>query len=156
GPPASPPGPLRPRGVPYPAGRPAVRTPPIRSRRGFTLIELLVVIAIIALLLGMLLPAVQQVRAAATRNQCANNIKQIARASHSYESASGCLPPGNVSTTRTGTLVFLLPYLEQGDLFAQIPADQVDPYDTGSAGEWYLRDGSASYFGPARTRVKVF
>jgi prepilin-type N-terminal cleavage/methylation domain-containing protein/prepilin-type processing-associated H-X9-DG protein len=90
-----------------------------RRRRGaFTLIELLVVIAIIAILIAMLVPAVQKVREAAARTQCSNNIKQLALALHSYHGEFGVFPQGCNPTNLLSFHVYCLPYIEQKDLFA--------------------------------------
>lgn len=129
-------------------------------RRGFTLIELLVVIAIIALLMALLLPAVQKVREAANRMLCGSNLRQIGIASHNYHNDYLKLPPGNYghlpgvadtdpNAQYAGTLVPLLPYLEQDNLAKALLLD-LNP-NRGDL-NWWLRSQN---YQAALTRLKM-
>lgn len=89
------------------------------SRRAFTLVELLVVITIIGILVALLLPAVQMAREAARRMQCANNMKQLALALQSYDTSVGSYPPGGLSHNELAWTVFILPHVEQQNLYDQ-------------------------------------
>jgi prepilin-type N-terminal cleavage/methylation domain-containing protein len=142
--------------------------PPLRKRRqAFTLVELLVVIAIIGILIGLLLPAVQKVREAAARTECANNLKQIGLAALNYESAYRRLPPGflgsypNLASTnylscqQVGVLAQLLPYVEQDNVYKQmmagVPTDYVSPAKVYSA--WWAH---ASTMAAAQVEIPIF
>lgn len=133
-------------------------------RKGFTLIELLVVIAIIAILIGLLLPAVQKVREAAARLQCQNNLKQIGLAAMNFESTTGFYPPGSYGPRADGRspgtgdfwnfqhfggLVPILPYIEQDNIHKLLVAAgaNMDPRATG-ANWWGPHWATAQYIIP--------
>lgn len=114
------------------------------NRSGVTLIEVLVVISVIVILIGILIPAVQRVRASAARASCTNNLKQVGLAFHAYEGACREFPPGRISTpTLHGWAYLLLPYIEQHEVYKI--------YDPDS--NWSSTNNRAARRAPIRTFV---
>jgi prepilin-type N-terminal cleavage/methylation domain-containing protein/prepilin-type processing-associated H-X9-DG protein len=120
-----------------------------RARKGFTLVELLVVIAIIALLIGLLLPAIQKAREAAARSTCANNLHQIGLALHAYHDQHRSFPSsGEVNTieghytafNRASMFTWILPYMEHNDAFLQFDMTK----DASGLVPWYNTTGNAA------------
>ncbi|MGL4550164.1 MAG: DUF1559 domain-containing protein [Gemmataceae bacterium] len=138
------------------------------KRKGFTLIELLVVIAIIAILIGLLLPAVQKVREAAARMQCSNNLKQLGLAVHNYEGTFQGLPPGIVQTGSTAAIADLVEYgtltgttwsySNQSFFSVMLPYIEQDNVLKAATGGYNLKlnwDNAANQ-PTTRTRIKTF
>ena len=125
-----------------------------RGRSGFTLIELLVVIAIIGVLVGLLLPAVQQAREAARRSSCANNLKQVGLAVHNFHDAYKKLPPTSAGYAKLPWTGLLLPYLEMAAVYDQITLS-ADVDDASNSILTTAESAVGQYVCPTRSRPRV-
>jgi prepilin-type N-terminal cleavage/methylation domain-containing protein len=125
-----------------------------RNERGFTLVELLVVIAIIGILVALLLPAVQAAREAARRAQCVNNLKQLALGCHLYLDANRVFPYGGKVSNQMSWRCYILPYIEESTLFAEMQANNA--FLDGSADKGSNNDGQAQNGSPALHKGQYF
>jgi prepilin-type N-terminal cleavage/methylation domain-containing protein len=124
-------------------------------RRGFTLVELLVVIAIIAILIALLLPAVQKIREAAARTKCANNLKQISLATHAYHDANRYLPPSRILTEYVTWAVFLLPHVGEDPLARRFDTN-LDYFNQGTYPDLSIVQAPvAVYYCPTRPAGRI-